>query len=136
MNIDIYDILFDKLVEHNAKNSDINYGNKIVPFAPTERVYPFTVFTEVRNVAVKSIRNPLQSLSSLGYRVNIFAQTKGEVTKLTIARNIAKQVDSFLSRVGLFQTSFNVFEQENDNTVCQIVLMYEGTLHDNRAKFI
>lgn len=137
MNIWIYDNIYDGMVIHNESHASENYGNKVVKYAPTSPTYPLTVFDEIKNVVVKNYRTKYDKLTSNGYRLDVYAKTKGNVTKQEIARKIAKQMDDYLTdRVGLIQVSFNVMPLENDDSIYHITIMYENTFHINRAKFI
>lgn len=137
MNIWVYENILRDMKLYNANHSATNYGNVIVPFPTTKPTYPYTVFDEIRNVAVKGYSTPYEKVSSNGYRVDIYAKTKGNFTKQTIAREIAKQIDDYLTNyVGLLQLSFNVIPSANDDSIYHIAMVYEKSFHENRAKFI
>jgi hypothetical protein len=137
MIIDLYDIILRDMKEYNAKLGTNNYGNTVVAYAPTNPNYPITVFDEIRNVATKEYSTPYQRNASCGYKIDVFAKTKSKISKQTIARKIAQQINTYLTDyVGLQQVSFNVIPQVNDDSIYQITMMYEGTLNENRAKFI
>lgn len=136
MNIWIYDKILEGFIEYNSKHSKENYGNVVVPYPTTKTTYPHTVFNEVRNVSTNQ-NSCHDRISSLGYKVEIFAKTKGSIDKQTIARKLSKFADEFLTGfVGLKRVSFNVIPQLNDNSIYQITMMYESSFHENRAKFI
>lgn len=137
MRIEQYDILLEALTEYNTQNASINYGNEVVRYAPTKPTYPLTIFDEIRNVADRNYNTRFDRVSDCGYRVDIFAQTKGKVNKQKIAREIAQQIDTFLSeKAGLRRVSFNTFSSVNDDALYQIIMVYEKPLHENRLKFI
>lgn len=136
MNIWIYDNILEGMKEYNANHSHENYGNTIAPYPTSNTTYPCTFFDEVRNVALNG-NTCHDAISSMGYRVDIQAKTKGNVLKQTIARKVAKLMNDYLTRVvGLKQVSFNVIPQINDNSIYQITMMYESSFHENRARFI
>jgi adenine-specific DNA methylase len=135
MDILTYDYLLNGLKEYN-KEIDQNYGNVVVPFPTTNTTYPTTVFEEIRNVANQNYNSCYERLASVGYRADIYAKTKGSVSKQIIARKIAQEVDEYLTNVGLTRVSFNVSELENDSSIYHIIMTYSGNLHENRRRFI
>lgn len=136
MDIVVYDDILNGLKEYN-RNLAQNYGNNIVGIAPINPTYPLTVFDEIRNQANAAYNTPYDKVSSLGYRVDIFAKTKGNITKQSIARKLAKDIDNFLTNhVGLLQVSWNINELENDSSIYQITLTYSANLHENRRTII
>lgn len=136
MDIVVYDNILNGLKEYN-NNLTQNYGNTIVGIAPTSPTYPLTVFDEIRNQANAAYNTPYDKVSSIGYRVDIFAKTKGNVTKQTIARKIAKDIDNYLTNyVGLLQVSWNLNELENDSSIYHLTLTYSASLHENRRRII
>lgn len=136
MDIRAYDDILDALKEFN-KNNDPNYGNVVVKYPTTNTTYPHTVFTEIRNVANRYYNTRYDKISSIGYRVDIYAKTKGKVDKQDIARNLMKDIDDFLTYyVGLTQISYNVEQQENENSIYHIILTYSANFNENRRKII
>lgn len=136
MDIVVYDNILAGLKNYNDALSQ-NYGNTVVAFPPATPTYPLTVFDEIRNVGNRYYNTDFDRLSSMGYRADIYAKTKGNVTKQTIARKLAQDIDTFLTReIGLNRVSYNVSEIENDGSIYHIIITYEGTLHENRRKFI
>lgn len=136
MNINIYEELLECLTAYNNDHNDENYGNTVVPFANSKPTFPLTIFDEIRNMPTR-YNSCHDKVSSLGYKVEIYAKTKGNITKQTIARKIAKLMDDFLSGiVGLKQVSFNANPLINDASIYQIIITYENSYHENRAKFI
>ena len=135
MNIQFYDDILSGLIEYNDAVGQ-NYGNSIVSYPPIKPTYPLTIFEEIRNVANASYNGCFDRVASVGYRVDIYAKTKGNVTKHTIARRIAQIVDKYLTVIGLTRISFNVSELENDSSIFHIIMTYSGNLHENRNKLI
>lgn len=137
MDTRLYDIILSKLKEYNELSGEENFGNDIVPYPSTNSKYPYTVFDEVRNVANHIFGNAYDRLSSVGYRVDIYAKTKGKYTKQHIARHIAEKVDYFLTYVvGLKQVSWNKEEIENEASIYHIIITYTGNLYENRRRLL
>lgn len=135
MDIVVSDIILDGLKEYNSK-LDKNYGNVIMSYPSANPTYPYTVFDEIRNVANRNYNTPYDKVASVGYRADIYAKTKGSVSKREIARFIAKEVDNYLSKIGLLQVSYNASELENDSSIYHIILTYSGNLYENRRRII
>ena len=135
MDILAYEYMLQGLKDYNA-TIEQNYGNVVVATPPNNPTYPLTVFDEIRNVANPNYNGCFERVSSVGYRADIYAKTKGSVSKQIIARRIAQEVDKYLTNVGLTRVSFNVSELENDSSIYHIIMTYSGNLHENRRKFI
>ena len=136
MDIIVYNNILDGMKEYNNQ-LDKNYGNTVVSTSPTSPTYPLTVFDEIRNVANPSFNTMYERVSSVGYRADIYAKTKGKITKQTIARELSQKIDKYLTDyVGLTRVSFNVSELENDASIYHIIMTYSGNLQEKRRKFI
>ena len=135
MDIFAYDYMLQGLKDYNA-TIEQNYGNVVVATPPANPTYPLTVFDEIRNVANPNYNSCYERVASVGYRADIYAKTKGSVSKQIIARRIAQEVDRYLTNVGLSRVSFNVSELENDSSIYHIIITYSGNLHENRRKLI
>ena len=135
MDILAYEYMLQGLKDYNA-TIEQNYGNVVVATPPTNPTYPLTVFDEIRNVANPNYNSCYERVASVGYRADIYAKTKGSVTKQIIARKIAQEVDRYLTNVGLTRVSFNVSELENDSSIYHIIMTYSGNLHENRRNLI
>ena len=135
MDILAYDYMLQGLKDYNA-TIEQNYGNIVVATPPTNPTYPLTVFDEIRNVANPNYNSCYERVASVGYRADIYAKTKGSVSKQIIARKIAQEVDRYLTNIGLIRVSFNVSELENDSSIYHIIITYSGNLHENRRKLI
>lgn len=136
MDIQAYSDILNGLKEYNSK-LDKNYGNVVLAYPSTNPTYPYTIFDEIRNVANRDYNTPYDKVASVGYRADIYAKTKGNVSKQDIARFIAKEVDNYLTNyVGLLQVSYNVSELENDSSIYHIILTYSGNLYENRRRMI
>ena len=135
MDILAYEYMLQGLKDYNA-TIEQNYSNVVVSTPPTNPTYPLTVFDEIRNVANPNYNGCFERVSSVGYRADINAKTKGNVSKQIIARRIAQEVDRYLTNVGLSRVSFNVSELENDSSIYHIIMTYSGNLHENRRNLI
>lgn len=134
MDILIYENLLQSLKKFNETQK--NYGNEIVRLPPTNPVYPLTIFTEIRNVANPSFNSCFDRVASVGYRLDIYAKTKGNITKDRIAREIAELMDRYLTNVGLLRVSFNISELENDSSIFHIIMTYSGNVSEYRKILI
>ena len=135
MDILTYEYLLQGLKDYNSTISE-NYGNVVVATPPTKPTYPLTIIDEIRNVANPNYNSCYERVSSVGYRVDVYAKTKGSVSKQIIARKIAQEVDNYLTNVGLTRASFNVSDLENDSSIYHIIMTYSGNLYENRRRFI
>ena len=135
MDILAYENLYNGLKDYNDSVKE-NRGNTIVKTPPKNPEYPLTILSEIRNVANTSYNSNFDRVASVGYRVDIYAKKKGNITKDTIAREVAYLVDKYLTGVGLTRISFNISELVNDSSIYQIIMTYSGNLHENRRKFI
>lgn len=135
MDIKAYEYMLQGLKDYNAQVG-APYANVVVAYPTTNTTYPHTVFDEIRNVANPNYNGCYERVASVGYRADIYAKTKGNVTKQTIAREIAQYVDIYLTNIGLTRVSFNVSELENDSSIYHIIMTYSGNLHENRRNLI
>ena len=136
MDILAYEYMLQGLKDYNATIKQ-NYGNVIVKYPTKNTTYPHIVFKEIRNVANAKYNTCYERVASVGYRVDIYAKTKGsKFDKETIAREVSNIADTYLSNIGLTRVSYNVFENEEDGTIYHIIMTYSGNLHENRRRFI
>lgn len=135
MDIIAYNNLEQGLKDFNEKLGKL-HGNTIVPYPTSKPTYPYTVFDEIRNVANPSYNNDFERVASTGYSVRIYAKTKGNIDKKTIAREVAEMIDKYLSSFRLTRISYNANDSVNDNSIYEIIMTYSGNLHENRRKFI
>lgn len=135
MDIKAYEYMFNGLTEYNNSVAQ-NYGNVIVKYPTTDTTYPHTIFTEIRNTANPNYNGCFERVANVGYRVDIYAKTKGNVPKSSIAREIALIVDKYLTNIGLTRVSFNAIELENKASIYHIIMTYSGNLYENKRKLI
>ena len=135
MDIQVYNYVLQGLRDYNSTVE--NYGNTIEETQPKSKVkFPLTIVKEVRNVVYGAYTTGYQRVSSIGFLVEIYAKDKGEHTKTQIARELALIADNYFSSIGLQRVSFNLDENQNNGSVCSIILTYNGTLLENRRRFI
>lgn len=135
MDIQVYEDIYESLEVYLEKDNE--FENTLVHYPTTDTSYPFTVFEEIRNVANSRYNTCFNRLSSVGYKVEIYAKDIGKFDKQTIARKIAKQVDDFLTNyVGLTRVTYLPDNLVNDASQYRITMTYNGTLFENRRKFI
>ena len=134
MDILAYEYLKEGLKDFNEKSGK-PFGNVIVPYPTSNATYPNTVFDEIRNVGT-NFNSDFDRVGSVGYSVRVYAKTKGNVDKKTIARAIAQMCDNYFRRFLLSRISFNANESVNDDSIYEIIMTYSGNLHENRRNFI
>lgn len=136
MDIQINREICTALAEYN-KGLEKNYGNVVLDAPPVNKKYPLTVIQNIRDVANANYNSCYGRVSSKGYKVHIYAQDKGKISRVVIAETIAKNVDDFLGRqVGLIRESYNSIDLENEGTTLHIIMTYSGNLDEYRRKFI
>ena len=135
MDILAYDYILQGLKDYNASLGN-HRGNVIVPYPTKETTFPHTVLEEIRNVANPLYNTKYDRVASVGYRADVYAKTKGNITKQQIARECAKIADEYLTNIGLTRVSYNVMEMDNEGSIYHIVMTYSGNLHENRRKMI
>lgn len=137
MDITVYEYIFNKLVEYNSTLPK-NYGNVIVGIASLDSTYPQTVFEEIQNAPLRRTNiKSLDRIDNLGYELNIYAKQKGKVDRQIIARQIAKQLDDFLTNtIGLQQLSMNPIPNLNDSSIYRINIRYSAKFYENRRRII
>ena len=135
MDILVYDYILEGLKDYNEKMGK-PYNNNIVEYPTKDTTYPFTIFDEIRNTANPNYNGCFQRVASVGYSVKIYAKTKGNVNKKTIAREVAQLVDSYLTNIGLTRVSYNSSDNEERGAIYSIVMTYSGNLNENRRNLI
>jgi hypothetical protein len=135
MDILTYEYMLQGLKDYNSTIKD-NYGNVVLKY-PTNSTYPHVVFREIRNVSNVNFNTCHDRVSNVGYSADIYAKTKGETDKVTIARIVASIVDDYLNNIGIkTRVSYNLDDNVEDGAICRIVMTYSGKLHENRKRFI
>ena len=138
MDIKLYNDILEGLKKWNEAEGK-PFGNSVAKMQTTETKYPLTVFEEINNTANGQFATCYDRLSTLGYRLTVYAKDsrKGEVKtdKQEVARQIAQKMNEFLTDyVGLHQMGFSPKPMLNDNSIYQIDLTYAADLHENRRR--
>lgn len=148
MDITVYDKLYEALeIALNEFNNKSGFKANISSYSPDEPKYPLIIFTEVRNQPISRYTNYRDEISSLGYRVDIFAKTsvitlpnktKTTKNKQQICRNLMEFVVDFLQyKIGLRLISNNPFDSVGtQGELYQIVLVFQQNHNDKREMFI
>lgn len=136
MDITIYDDILGGLKFYNEKIGK-PYGNAVASMQTTDTKYPLTVFSEINNTADRTFNTCRERLSTLGYRLTVFAKDSrkadAKADKQTVARQVAQKMNEFLTDyVGLHQIGFSARPLLNDNSIFQIDLTYVADFHENR----
>jgi hypothetical protein len=136
MDITIYDDILEGLKAYNEKIGK-PYGNSVASMQTTDTRYPLTVLSEINNTADRIFNTCRERLSTLGYRLTVYAKdsrkAENKADKRTVARQIAQKMNEFLTDyVGLHQIGFSERPLLNDNSIFQVDLTYAADFHENR----
>lgn len=135
MDIQVYEEIYESMKDYNLKVD--TFDNVIVQYPRTDTSYPHTVFEETRNVPDERFNSCRDRISSLGYKVDIYAKDLGEYDKQTIARTIAKNINDFLTNyVGLKQVGFVPNNLVNDASQYRITMTYRCSFFENRRRIL
>jgi hypothetical protein len=135
MDIQVYENILQGLKDHN-KAIGAPHGNAVVRYPTAESTYPHAYFRETTNLADPVYNGRLDKVSTLGYALTVYAKQKNKVPKDIIAREVAQELNSYLTEVvGLKQIGYNYLPQVNDNSICAVVITYTVQLHENRQRF-
>lgn len=135
MDILASDLIYNGLKEFIASRGN-PYGCSVVDEEPYEPTYPLIIISEIRNTANPSYNTPFEQISSIGYSLNIYAQTMGEISKKQIARELAKLADEYMSAINLLRSGFVPDGLVRDNSLHRIIATYVGNLHENTRRII
>lgn len=138
MQTELYDEIKKGLQEHFASlNLSKSYKPSVVGFEPSSPTYPLIVVDEVDNTPYQNMANFRQTVASVSYKVDIYAETKGSITKQQIARTLMKHCDDYCRCVGLKQVSMNAFPNDGTNgKLYHIILMYSARFFENKQYFV
>lgn len=132
MDIKVYGEIYNGLKAYNERNG-APYGNTVLDEEPINATYPITIIDEIRNTANTNFNGCFERVSTIGYKITIYAQDKGDFSKKQIARELAEFVDRFMTNyVGLSRVGFAPQALVRDNSLHGVVLTYSGSLHENR----
>lgn len=138
MIIKMYDNLFQALKKYNDALPE-NYGNIIYDVPPRlpeslNTIFPLTIFQETNNISNSRFMAQGERVSTVGYSLNIYATNKGQILNQKIARELAEQLDNFLTSCGLSSVSYNA-NLIDENVYC-IIITYYGNLYENKIQLI
>lgn len=137
MDIQIYNTIFDEF-KYNMENF-CDYHVAVEHYEPLSPQYPLVILKEIRNNPYGTNRGLLERVSSLGYRIDVFAKTNGEKTHQTIARKIADMSNTFLTwHVGLKQVSMNEerLNTEKDGDLYHVIIIYSADYFENKKRIL
>ena len=138
MEIELYEKIKKGLQDH-IKSLDLSksYNPSVVGFAPSEPKYSLVIIDEVNNSPYLNMSSFRQIVSDKSYRVDIYAETKGSISKQEIARTLMKHCNDYLTYIGLKQVSMNTFANDGTNgKLYHIVLMYSARYFENKQYFV
>lgn len=135
MDIFAYDYIYEGLKAYVARQGN-PYGCTVVDEVPLDPIYPLIIISEIRNVANTSFNTCFDRVSSIGYSIDIYAQTMGEKTKKQIARELAALANEYLSTIGLVRSGFVPDGLVRDASLHRIIMTFTGNLHENSRRII
>lgn len=147
MDITVYDKLYEALkIALNEFNDASGFKANISPYSPDEPSYPLFILTEVRNQPHSQYNGIRQRVSSLGYKVDIFAKTmlvtqpnkkKEVVNKQQICRQLMQFITDFMQvKIGLNLISNNNFDSVGtQGELYQITLVFQQNFYENKEYF-
>ena len=138
MEIELYEKIKNGLQDHiKSLNLSKSYNPSVVGFAPSEPKYPLVIIDEVNDAPHLNMVSFRQIVSDKSYRVDIYAETKGSISKQEIARTLMKHCNDYLTCIGLKQVSMNTFANDGTNgKLYHIVLMYSARYFENKQYFV
>lgn len=135
MDIIASDLIYKGLKEFIESKGN-PYGCSVVDEEPLDPIYPIIVIHEIRNSANSRYNTPFERIASIGFSVEIYAQTMGEISKKQIARELAKLADEYMSAINLLRSGFVPDGLVRDASLHRIIMTYTGNLHENTRRII
>lgn len=144
MDITVYDKLYEALEAALTEfNNASGFGATLSPYSPDEPKYPLVILTEVRNQPRNRFYGTRERVSSLGYRVDIFAKTalitkpnktKEPYTKQQICRQLMQFIAEFMEyKLGFNLISNNPFDSVGtQGELYQIILVFQQNYLENK----
>lgn len=147
MDITVYNKLYDtleKAIKEFNKQSGIQAS--ISGYEPASPKYPLVVFEEIRNQPYGNYDSPREPISSMGYKVSIFAKTsaitlpdktKKTFNKQEICRELTGYIANFLQyKVGLTLISNNSFPTVGtQGELYEIILVFQRNYNIKKQFF-
>lgn len=147
MDITVYDKLYEALeIALNEFNTKSGFKAQISPYAPDEPKYPLIILSEARNQPHSQYNGIRQRVSSLGYKVDIYAKTsiitlpnkkKTTLNKQQICRELMQFITDFMQvKIGLNLISNNNFDSVGtQGELYQITLVFQQNYYENKEYF-
>lgn len=147
MDITVYEKLYEALkVALEEFNTQSGFKAELSGYSPDSPKYPLIIFSEIRNQPKTHFYSRREQISSLGYRVDIFAKTapitlpdKKKITmnKQEICRKLMQfATDFFQMKIGLNLISNNSFDSVGtQGELYQITLVFQQSHNDKREYF-
>lgn len=138
MQTELYEEIKKGLQDHFASlELSKSYKPSVVGFEPSSPTYPLIIIDEVDNTPYQNMSHYRQTVASVSYKVDIYAETKGSITKQQIARTLMKHCDNYFRCINLKQVSMNPFPNDGTNgKLYHIVLMYSARFFENKQYFV
>ena len=135
--MDIYasDLIYNGLKDFIASKGN-PYDCSVVDEEPLDPIYPLIMISEIRNTANPSYNTPFERVASIGFSVDIYAQSQGDISKKTIARELAKLADEYMSAIKLLRSGFVPDGLVRDASLHRIMMTFTGSLHENTRRII
>lgn len=141
MQTELYEKIKEGLQEY-IKNLKLPKSQTptVVGFAPSSPTYPLIVIDEVDNTPYQNMTSFRQTVSSVSYKIDIYAKSVGnqeKQTKQDIARKLMKHCNDYCNSIKLRQVSFNTFPNTGTNgAIYHITLMYSARFFENKQYFV
>ena len=138
MQTELYDKIKEGLQDHFKKlELSKSFNPSVVGFETSDPKYPLIIIDEVDNTPYQNMTSFRQTVSSVSYKIDIYAKTSGSITKQTIARELAKHCNDYCKSINLKQVSFNTFPNTGTNgAIYHITLMYSARFFENKQYFV
>lgn len=130
-DITVYDGLYNGLKKYLSKRVELA---SLCHYAPKNPTFPLVIFDEINNVRNSQNTGTRQEVSTLFYKVEIYAKNIAGKDKQTMAREVFKWVDRYLAhKMELHQFSYNVSPNlGKDGSLYRITVMYQCKYLVNR----
>ena len=138
MQTELYDKIKEGLQDHFVSlGLSKSFNPSVVGFEPSDPKYPLIIIDEVDNTPYQNMTSFRQTVSSVSYKIDIYAKTSGSITKQTIARELAKHCIDYCKSINLKQVSYNAFPNVGTNgAIYQITLMWSARFFENKQYFV
>lgn len=144
MDITVYDKLYEAFeIALQEFNAESGFKAELSGYSPDSPKYPLLILSEVRNQPYSPFIGIKERVSSLGYRVDIFAKTsiitlpdkkKTTMNKQQICRKLMEFVNNFMQvKIGLNLISNNSFDSVGtQGELYQITLVFQQNYYENK----